>query len=196
MPGNNIYAIVLGAGVSRRFGAPKLLQPWKGRPLLQHALEAAQAACPARVCLVVGHEHAAVSDAAGGLADRIVHNPDYALGLGSSIAHGVRACGDEADAVMLVLADQPLVTPSHLLTIIASWSGNPESIVATQFGDAKGPPVLFGRKHFAALENLSSDVGARQVLQDNAGAVSLVRFEDAATDVDTPADLRDLNAPR
>lgn len=196
MTGSNIYAIVLAAGASRRFGATKLLQSWRERPLLQHALAAAQGACPGRVCMVVGHEGAAIGDAAGGLADRIVYNPDFEAGLGSSIAHGTRACGDEADAVILLLADQPLVTPSHLAEIISNWSGKPGAIVATKFGDAKGPPVLFGRDFFAALEKLSSDVGARQILLDNADVVDLVRFDSAAIDIDTPDDLHNLTADR
>ena len=189
---SNIYCVVLAAGRSQRYGRTKLLEVLDGKTLLHHALETAQAACPGRVCLITGNQAGAILDAARGLADLGVHNPDFETGIGSSIRRGVIACRDRADAMLVVLADQPLVTGAHLSELIATWAGKANSIVATAYADTRGPPVLFDSAYFDRLEELEGDTGARHVLGENQEAVSSVRFEHAKFDIDTPADLETL----
>ena len=186
---SNIYCVVLAAGQSRRYGRTKLLEELDGKSLLRGTLETAQVACPGSVCLVTGHAADAVFDAARGLADLVAHNSDFETGLGSSIRCGVRACRKNADAILMVLADQPLVTATHLVDLVASWDGNANGIVASGYANTFGPPVLFGSAYFDRLENLEGDVGARQILRHNKAAIVAVRFEEASVDIDTPADL-------
>ena len=193
---SNIHCVVLAAGKSQRYGRTKLLEKLDGKPLLQHALDTAQAACPGRVCLVTGQDSDAILGAARELADLVAHNPDFETGIGSSIRCGVKACRDRADAVLIILADQPLVTGAHLSELIATWDGNVNSIIASAYADTRGPPILFGSTHFDDLEKLQGDTGARQVLRDNYEAVLSVNFEPARFDIDTPTDLETLPIPR
>jgi len=193
---SNIYCIVLAAGISRRYGRTKLLEELNGKPLLCHALEAAQTACPGRVCLVTGNDQAAVQDAGQEQADLVVHNPDFRSGIGSSIRCGVRACSGQTDALLIVLADQPLVPAGHLTTMIDTWDGKTTGIVASAYSGTRGAPVLFGRSYFAALADLSSDSGAKTILRDNPAVVRSVNCARAAIDIDTPADLEALLNPR
>jgi len=188
-----IHACVLAAGLSSRFGATKLVHSVRGRPLLQHALEAAQEVCPGQVTLVVGHDAEAVRMAAGGLNNSIATNERYEDGIGSSIAAGIRASRNSADAVLVLLADQPLVTGEHLASLIATWSGSENDIVATSFDDVICPPILFPKGVFSALCALNGDLGAREILTSNEFDLKTVEFSAAQHDVDTPEDLHKID---
>ncbi len=186
---SGVTVLVLAAGNARRFGANKLLQPLGDEALLRHALSAANGVFPGRVTLVTGEDADRVAAAAGDLTASVVFNPDYVSGIGTSIAAGARACHTESDALVVMLADQPLITADHLRSLAAHWNGRPEGIVASAYSGTLGPPALFGKEHFDALSSLSGDRGARAVIEANAQSVVAVAFEPASIDIDTPADL-------
>ena len=192
MTRGKVCIVMLAAGRSERFGAAKLLANYRGKPLLQHALSAAQTACPGSVYLVVGHDHDEVSDAAIGLADTVIFNEAYASGMGSSIACGVRACREQSDAILIMLADQPLVSSSHLAELMNRWTGKQSEIIASRFSGVSGPPVLFANALFDQLEDLHNDVGAREILHRSSSILRTVEFEAASIDIDTPTDLAKL----
>ena len=145
MPRGNVCIVVLAAGRSERFGSAKLLAELGGKPLLHYALSAAQATCPGNVYLVAGHNAHEIRAAAAGLADHIVINEDYADGIGSSIARGVRASREQSDAIIITLADQPLVSPAHLARLMEMWAGGPSEIIASVFGYLRAPGTFRGR---------------------------------------------------
>ena len=185
----NIAVAVLAAGSASRYGRPKLLESLDGRPLLQHALSSARAAALGPVYLVTGHEHAAVAEAGAGLADHVVFNPAHLDGMGTSIACGVAACRESADAVLLLLADQPAITAEHLQQLASTWSGTADEIVATSFADTLGPPVLFGGAAFDELLALEGDHGAKRLLHDERFRIRTVHCDAASIDIDTEGDL-------
>ncbi len=156
------------------------------------AAEAAQAATPHRVLLVTGHDAAAVAAACGDAADRVVDNPDFERGMGTSIARGVGMLGRDVAGVIVALADQVLVDAGHLRSLLRAWSGAGDHNVATRFGGIAGPPALFGRAAMAELALLDADEGAREILRSPGFSLSEVAFEAAAHDIDTPADLEAL----
>jgi len=184
-----IYAVVLAAGHAARFGDSKLTQTLGDRPLLQHSLAAAQAAFPCRVVLVVGHSSGSVTELSGGLADLIVFNPDYSTGQGSSIVCGVSACRDDADAIVIMLADQPLVTTHALDSLVGGWTGDENHIVASDYEGSPGPPVLFGKGAFDQLCDLGGDYGAKKIIQSGQFDVATLPIGPLGFDVDTPEDL-------
>ncbi len=186
---NEIYAVVLAAGHAARFGDSKLNQALGDRPLLQHSLAAAQAAFPGRVLLVAGHDAETIIDSSGGLADVVVINPDYSSGQGSSLAVGVSACRDDADAIVIMLADQPLVTTDALEKLVGAWTGDENHIVASDHEGSPGPPVLFGKGAFDQLCGLTGDSGAKKVIQSGQFDVATVTIGPLGFDVDTPQDL-------
>lgn len=165
----------------------------RGKPLIQHALLAAQGACKGCVTLVVGHDEEAVVAASAGLSDGIVVNREHQLGMGTSISAGIGACRDGADAILIMLADQPLVTTSHLNELINNWSGADREIVASSFEGIVSPPILFPKNAFDALCELRGDAGAKSLLSDDAFHVRSIDFPPAGLDVDTPEDLRNLD---
>jgi len=188
-----VHVCVLAAGSSARFGATKLVRPLRGKPLVQHALLAAQGTCKGCVTLVVGHDDEAVVEASAGLSDDVIVNRAHQQGIGTSIAAGVRECRDGADAILIVLADQPLVTAAHLCQLIDHWSGDDDEIIASAFEGVVGPPILFPKKAFAALSELRGDTGAKKILSNDEFHVRSIDFPPAGIDVDTPEDLQRLD---
>lgn len=192
MPSSDVFAVVLAAGGASRFGGDKLLQVWRGQPLAAHALRAAEAVCGSRSVLVTGSQWRGVFDACTPLAGFLVCNPGWRSGIGGSIAVGVEAVRHAAEAVVIMLADQPLVTAEHVTGLIARWHRAPGRIVATAFAGVLGPPVLFPAGYMAQLAGLSGDRGARSVIGHAGAQVESIAFEAAAADVDRPEDLRRL----
>ena len=191
--GRTLFALVLAAGSSSRFGASKQLQPFRGEALVRRAVRLAEASCGHNSLLVTGGNWREVAEAGKPLAGFLVRNDRFEQGLASSIACGVRAVSAAADAVLLLLADQPLISTEHLTNMIERWSAAPQRIFATGYAGTLGPPAIFPRSRFAELLALQGDHGARAVLQKNAATVVTIPFENAAIDVDTPADLAGIS---
>ena len=187
-----IFAAVLAAGHSSRFGTTKQAVPLNGVPLVRRAVDTATEVCENRVITVIGHDSAVVLKAMNANSGFVVVNEDYETGLGSSIATATRVCCRCTDALLLLLADQPLVTAQHLRQLIDSWSGLENEIIATAYSGTQGPPVLFPRGAFDALRSLKGDRGARTLFNDSRFSLKTVQFEPAAIDIDTPADLAAL----
>ncbi len=184
-----VFAAILAAGTSSRFGATKQLETFAGTPLAARACRAAAAAFGARTALIVGHDMHAVMQACMPMPGFLVVNDAYAAGVGTSIARAARALDHVADAIVIVLADQPLVTSTHLAALADRWTGGNIDIVATRFADTLGPPCLFGRRCFLELASLTGDTGARAVLNDRRFELHEVVFEPAAVDIDRVADI-------
>lgn len=187
-----VFAVVLAAGRSRRFGRSKLLEVVDGEPLVRRATRLARSICGDRTLLVTGYDSAAVMTAAGDAPQFVIVNDRHEHGIGGSIALAAHAVAHAADALLLLFADQPLVTSKHLDALVDEWSGADNEMVATAYAGTRGPPVLFARSAFGPLGELAGDEGARHILQDPAFDVRTVPFEDAAIDIDTPTDLERL----
>ena len=190
-----IPTILLAAGASRRFGAPKLLQELEGKPLIRWTAEALDAVVPDEMLVVVppfaGHIRAALD----GLRVRFVENRRAEEGMGTSIAAGIAAVDDRAEAVLVTLADVPfgpaLVRPG----VVQRYRKAHAAIVAPRYrGGVPGHPVLFGQTVFSELAVLSGEGGARAVIEhDPTRVVTLDVDADPPADVDTPEDLARLS---
>jgi molybdenum cofactor cytidylyltransferase len=187
-----IYSLVLAAGLGSRFGGHKLLAEYLGQSLVRRALGLGTRVTGRNTVLVVGAGWQQVVANCGTLASFIVRNEDYESGMATSIACGTRAVAPVADAILILLADQPLITFEHLVSMQKAWHASPTSIVATEFDKIAGAPVIFPAAHFAALSDLRGDSGARTVLEANNKEVIRIPFADAAVDIDSPEDLQRL----
>ena len=189
MSGKAIFAVVLAAGASTRFGRTKQLEPFNGITMAANAMRKAEAVCGSRSILVTGNRWEEVADSCQPLSGFFVVNERFEQGLAGSIACGIAAIRDSAAAVLLMLADLPLVTTDHLASLVNTWRQSPGSIVASAFEDTLGPPIVFPRADFDALMDLSGDYGARPVIEANAHRVLSIACEEAAFDIDRPEDL-------
>lgn len=190
-----LFTIVLAAGTSSRFGATKQLETWHGVPLVRGATRLAEHAGGECSLLVVGHRWREVVDACRPLSGFIAVNDAYRDGIGTSIRSGARRVRHVADGILLLLADQPLVTRAHIDQLCARWRESPDAIVASQYAGTVGPPIVFPKRDFEALCALTGDSGARSVVAAAAERVIAVECEQAAIDIDRPEDLAALHRP-
>lgn len=184
-----IFAAVLAAGGATRFGSTKQLAALDGMPLVRRAIVTAENVCEGRVLAVIGANAQAVFAAIDSEPCFVAVNDSYDKGLGGSIGTAARLCDKNADGLLLLLADQPLISPQHLRALINTWSGADNEIVASAYAGTVGPPVLFPKGAFQALCSLTGDQGARALFHDDRFRLRTVPFEAAAVDIDTPADL-------
>jgi len=192
-----LFSLVLAAGRSERFGSPKQLARYRGQSLLRRASELAAAVSGSDKLLVIGADWQLMIDEYKSgdppLNAFVVLNEDFSTGMAGSIVCGVRSIMPVADAVLIMLADQPLITAEHLLHLKEEWQSSVSSIVASEFAGISGPPVIFPADFFSSLLSLQGDQGARKVIEEHKASVMGVPFADAASDVDTPGDLRQLH---
>jgi molybdenum cofactor cytidylyltransferase len=197
--GPAVAAIVLAAGRSTRMGGPnKLLQALAGRPLVRIAAEAALASQAAPVIVVTGHQADAVQEALQGLEVTFVHNPDFAEGLSTSVRSGIAALPASADAAVICLGDMPLVNAGLIDRLIEAFDPQTGALIVLPSKEGqRGNPVLWARRFFDDLKNLSGDSGARQILKDHADGVVEVPVADdsSSLDVDTPEVFASLSRP-
>ncbi len=196
--GRRIAAVVLAAGRSTRMGGPnKLLAEIAGRPLLRIVVEEALASRAKPVIVVVGHERAEIEKALAGLSVQLVHNPDFAQGLGSSLKAGIAAVPEEADGAIVCLGDMPQVDARLIDRLIAAFDPDRGALIVMPTVEGRrGNPVLWSRRFFPDLMAIEGDVGARHFIGRYSEAVVEVPLEDKAAlvDVDTPEALVGVKA--
>jgi molybdenum cofactor cytidylyltransferase len=193
-----IAAIVLAAGRSTRMGAVnKLIADIGGKPLVRIAAEQALASRARPVIVVTGHQREKVESALQGLDVTVVHNPDYADGLGTSLRAGIAAVPDTADGAIVCLGDMPQVDARLIDKLLGAFDPERGALVVVPVIDGKrGNPVVWSRRFFKDLMSVQGDVGARYLIGSYAEAVAEVPVDSAAalTDVDTPESLSAVKA--
>ena len=193
---SGLHAIVLAAGASRRYGSPKQLASYRGETLLARSVRLAHEAGAGTVFVVLGYRAQAMRRAlqqgrVPPSGTTIVRNARWRDGMGRSLACGARSLDRRARAVLVCLADQPLLEAADLVALVRAWRASPRSVVASRYAGKPGVPAIFPRSHFDALKSLSGDRGARMLLASSNDVLS-VPVPLAAVDIDDPRELRNL----
>jgi len=197
--GSSTALIILAAGASRRMGRPKLLLPYGSRTFVRHAAETAVASICRPILVVLGAYANQLEKEIDDLPVRSVMNERWADGIGSSIQAGVTTLNgcdraESIDALVLMLCDQPYVTPAVINDLVMAYHLNGKGIVASEYNDTLGVPALFGREYFVELATICGAVGAKQIIAEHASDVVPVPFPRGMTDIDTPEDYRKLQS--
>jgi molybdenum cofactor cytidylyltransferase len=190
-----VAAIILAAGRSTRMGARNklLICDGSGCTMIGRVVEAVLASQASEALLVTGHQADDVAQAARDASNgsprlRIIRALDFAQGLSASLRAGIQALS-HASATLVCLGDMPLVTPAMLDRLIAAYdpqAGN--TIIVPVYQGRRGNPVLWDRRFFSAIVDLSGDQGARSLLVQHAEHVTELDCHDDAVlrDFDTP----------
>jgi CTP:molybdopterin cytidylyltransferase MocA len=208
---SSVAGILLAAGEGSRLGQPKALVELGGQTLAERGVALLRAGGADPVLVVTG----AVPVTIPGV--RIVHNPHWRSGMGSSLVAGLCALGPAAPGettpaapaivpdgaaraaitttdvgvAVIALADQPLVGAEAVRRLIAAYRDG-ASVVVAAYGGKPRNPVLIARQHWAGVTELAvGDTGARPFLRAHPELVTLVECGDTGSpdDVDTPEDL-------
>ena len=182
--------VVLAAGGSRRLGQPKQLLSVLGEPLLRRVVRMAADAEPDHLVVVLGSNACECLAAIKDCGADIIVNPFWECGLAGSVRLGVeRAEEVGADAVLLLLADQPLLDSTVIRRFLVRANGQTDLIIAARYDGVLGAPMMFGSDWFAQLKKLEGDQGARSLVPKERGGVEIIDWSEGAIDVDTPEDL-------
>ena len=197
---HRIAAIILAAGRGTRMGGPnKLVQEVAGRPMLEHAVDAAVASHAWAVLGVTGHEAERSQAIFDARAVPHVHNADFRAGLSSSLRRALSALPEDVDGAIVLLGDMPQISANLIDRLIAAFDPiNGAGIVVPTANGKRGNPVLWGRAYFGALRQVQGDVGGRGLIGANEEAVFEVEIGDTAIfrDIDTPEALAALQAEK
>jgi CTP:molybdopterin cytidylyltransferase MocA len=192
-----IAGVLLAAGEGSRFGRPKALVELNGQTLAERGARLLRTGGADPILVVIGAAEVRLP------GTRTVYNPDWRTGMGSSLRTALRALdsppepGQAADlpagvaAVVVALADQPLVGAEAVARLIAAYRHGATVAVAAYDGQPRNP-VLLAREHWPeVIASATGDAGARSFLRSHADLVTLVECGDTGRpdDIDTPADL-------
>ena len=188
---DSVSAVVLAAGAASRFGGGgKLLAPLGGRPILQHVLDALAAATIEDVVVVLGDDADAIEAAISWRTERRVRNPDPGRGLSSSVRAGLAAAARGADAILIVLGDQPAISEEVIRRLRAAAGATDRPIVVARYaGDSARNPVLVRPAAFTLIDEASGDRGLGPVIAAHPDLVKEVAMPGENPDVDRPEDL-------
>ena len=197
---NAVAGVLLAAGQGSRFGRPKALVELDGQTLAERGVTLLRAGGTDPVLIVTG---AAQVELRPEHQARTVYNGEWRTGMGSSLRAALRALTEpeaapEIGAVVVALADQPLVGAEAVGRLIAAYRAGAEVAVAAYDGKPRNP-VLLAREHWPeVIATATGDQGARAFLRARPDLVTLVECGDTGRpdDIDTPADLEHIAVSR
>jgi molybdenum cofactor cytidylyltransferase len=196
----NIAILILAAGNSSRMGEPKQLLPWKNTFLLNHAINTAVLLDNSKTFVVLGANYERIQSKIQRDDISIIYNANWELGLGSSIAFGVRSFMTKEhnfEGILIMLSDQPLVDFNYLKMLSSSFKPGINQIMASNYGpntsgEKLGVPALFDTYYFEELSELNQDKGAKKVISRHIENVSTLNANYLISDIDTMEDYERL----
>lgn len=190
----NIGLLILAAGASSRMGETKQLLSWEDTTLLGNAIQTAKACGTNSVTVVLGANAAIIQKQLVQSSIQIVENTEWQTGLGSSIACGTKfilQSKPDTEAILVMLADQPLIDTAYLNIMLAAYSNN-DKAVATAYKHKAGVPALFPKSYFRKLLTLDDDYGAKKIINSPSENFLVVEPGLKTRDIDTKSDYEDL----
>ncbi len=190
----SIGAVLLAAGRGERMGGrPKALLELGGVPLVLRQLIALSGAGVDELVIVLGHHAASIMPVIESFPVTLVHNPRPDEGQVSSQRLGLAAVNPAVDAVLVALADQPLIDVEDITQVIGAFKKRPEgtSVVVPRVAGDPGNPVIFGAEVREQILAGDANIGCRQWRNTHPQAVSHFDTDNRrfTVDIDTPEDI-------
>ena len=179
-----VSAILLAAGESKRMGKPKLLLPFGSSTILEQAIDNLLNSRVDEVIVVVGDRAQEIIKQIANRPVKVAINPVYHEGMGTSIASGLSLIDNRALAVMLVLADQPLIDSETINKLIEAFFSHDKGIVIPAYKGRQGHPIIFSTKYKEELLGLKGDVGGRQIIREHPDDILEVAVSSQSINID------------
>jgi len=162
---NDIWAIVLAAGLSSRMGTQKLLLPFGDKTIIEKVVENILALGILHIRVVLGADHTDIAEALKSWPVSFILNENYSEGMHSSVMCGVRSLPLSTHAVLIFLGDQPFIPAKVTEKVVEAWESSGKGIVIPLFEGKRGHPNLYDLKYRNELTNLNPEIGLRSVAQ-------------------------------
>ena len=187
--GSNVVGVVLGAGRSSRFGAPKQLLPFGDTTLLGQVVRNANGSGLDRVVVVLGRASEELRNSVDFGRAMVVENSAYGTGCASSLLAGMDAAGEDCEGLVLLLGDQPGVKAEFIDSVLAEWRSSRPWASVTSYGGKLGHPFVFAREAFEDLRGLHGDKAVWKLIEAYPDRVQEIELDaELPPDVDTPED--------
>jgi molybdenum cofactor cytidylyltransferase len=195
MAPEQVSAIVLAAGESRRMGSLKPLLPFGSGSVIQSVVRSLKASPAGRVLVVLGHQADEIAAHLAGEGVEVVRNPRYREGMLSSVQAGVSAAPPGTEWLVIALGDQPSLQPAVVRVLLQRAEAGLRSgysIVVPSYGGRRGHPLVIHARHREEIGHLDPQVGLRELMQSHAAAILHVDMEsdDVLRDIDTPEEYQ------
>ena len=187
-----IWAMILAAGESRRMGKAKLLLPFRGKTIIETIIENVIRSKVDKILVVLGSDKEKIEEKIKNFPLEFAFNPDYRSGMLSSIQAGFKALPEDAQAVLIILGDQPSVSSKVINKIIAAYKKTGKGIVLPVYKKERGHPVLIDTKYRQEVAKLSPKIGLRKLVYNRPDDILEVKVETSSVlrDIDDAEDYR------
>lgn len=177
-------------------GTAKQLLPWAGATLLSHSVGKAKELQPEMILVVLGANSEEIKPTLKYEGVDVTIHKNWESGLGTSIAWGIEklmALESTVDGVLVMLADQPLISKEYLEFVQNKFQRDQQAIIASSYSEHKrGVPALFDRCYFEELIRLNGDQGAKEVIQRHSDILVVCDARGLLADIDTLDEYRSL----
>lgn len=198
MSNSMVSAVLLAAGESKRMGQPKLLLPFGNSTIVEQTVDNLLSSKLDEVIVVVGHQAQQITEKLAIRPVKVVFNPAYHEGMSTSIIRGLNLVEGNRRAFMLCLGDQPLIDSATINRLIEAFLKHDKGIVVPVYRRRRGHPIIFAMRYKAALQELTGDVGGRQIIGEHEDDILEVAVDRPSIniDIDTMNDYQShINRP-
>ena len=189
---------MLAGGVSSRLGSAKQLLSYNGKTLLKHAVDEATNSSADFVVVVLGANAETCINEIDAARASVVENKEWKKGMASSLIAGLKTLLQQqisVDGVIFMVCDQPFVSSLVLNNLINTHKETGKAVVASNYGEAIGPPAFFHESFFSQLMQLKGDEGAKKIIQQHKDEVATILFPEGQVDIDRKEDYEKLVKP-
>lgn len=179
-----VSAILLAAGESKRMGELKLLLPFGTSTIIEKSIDALLSSRVNEVIVVTGCKAEEVIKRIAGKPIRIVVNPHYLQGMSTSITAGLNLIDRKAKAIMIALADQPVIDSKVIDKLLEQFRRHDKGIAIPVYQGKRGHPVVFSVKYKKELLKLEGDVGGKEIIDQHQDDVLEVPVESRGISID------------
>lgn len=180
--------VIMASGLARRFGSNKLLQSFRGKPLIHYAFESIPADRFSDMTVVT--QYPEIAQAANEAGFRVLNNSHADEGISASVRLGTAALSG-CDGILFLVGDQPLLKKSSVSAMVEAYRKDPEKIISASYSGKRRNPCIFPKRCFAELLGITGDNGGSVVIRQHPEL--LVLFElppEELADIDTVEELQ------